>query len=80
VAGLNLGVGGFGGVGSTASPQYGTANSYANVTQAAFGPGMSAPVTPPSQTLFPNDPFGIAVWVGIGAVALLVLIRHSLPR
>jgi hypothetical protein len=81
MAGLSLKVGGFGGVGSTASaPSYGTDQSFNTVTQAAFGPGVSAQAATPGDILTPNDGFGVALWAGIAAVVLLVCIRTSLPK
>ena len=41
MAGLALRVGGFGGVGSTSTPQWGTTQSYDTVTAQAFGPGAT---------------------------------------
>jgi hypothetical protein len=79
MAGLALKVGGFGGVGATSSPAYGTPDSYATVTQAAFGPGATVQAPTTKDCLMPNDGFGVAFWVGVAAVAALVLIRHSLP-
>jgi hypothetical protein len=67
-------------VGSTNAPQYGTTQSYDTVTAQAFGPGVTTPQPSSADALAPNDGFGIAVWTGIAAVALLVLIRHSLPK
>lgn len=50
------------------------------VTQAAFGPGFSQTGQPSTRSvLMPNDPFGLALWVGIAAVAGLLFIRYSLP-
>ena len=80
MAGLNLKVGGFGGVGTTNSPAYGPPASYDTVTQAAFGPGVSVSGPSTGQSLDPRTGFGLAFWVGVGAVAALVVIRHSLPR
>jgi hypothetical protein len=80
MAGLALRVGGFGGVGSTDSPAYGTPQSYDSVTQQAFGPGVTLPAASASDILSPTEPFGVAVWTGVACVALLILIRRSLPR
>jgi hypothetical protein len=54
----------------------------ASVTSAAFGPGYTAPASSASMgaALKPDDPFGIAFWIGIAALAGLVFIRQSLPR
>lgn len=77
--GLALKVGGFGGVGTTGTPAYGTQQSYNTVTDAAFGPGSTVAVPSTGATLAPNDGFGLAFTTGVVAVVLLVLIRHSLP-
>ena len=79
MAGLNLGVGGFGGVGTTSQPQWGTSTNYGSVSAAAFGPGATIPTQSAADALTPNDGFGVATWVGVAAVAGLILIRHSLP-
>ena len=52
------------------------------VTAAAFSPGMTPTVTAPGgfAALHPGTPFGMAFWWGVGAIAALTLIRHSLPR
>jgi hypothetical protein len=49
------------------------------VTAAAFGPGYTTSPPSTSSALTPNDPFGIAFWTGIGGVAGLVYLRHTLP-
>ncbi len=77
--GLALKVGGFGGVGSTASPMYGTQQSYNSVTEAAFGPGATVAVPSTADVLTPNTGFGVAFTTGVVAVVLLVIIRQSLP-
>ena len=79
MAGLNLRVGGFGGVNTASTPQYGTAQSYDNVTAAAFGPGYTVPTGNAMSALSPSEPTGLALWVGIAALAGLVAIRYSLP-
>ena len=78
MAGLKLSAG-FGGVSTTDQPSYGTPTSYSSVTQAAFGPGVTVQTASAAQTLAPNDPIGLAFTTGVIAVALLVVIRHSLP-
>ena len=81
MAGLNLRVGGFGGVGTGAGPSYsGDPAGVSSVTQAAFGPGASVPMESTGSILTPNDGFGTAFCAGVIAVGLLVLIRRSLPR
>lgn len=81
MAGLNLGLSagaqaraGVPGTGGGAYPKPATAG------EAAFGPGYSGADTPSTRSsLAPNDPFGIALWVGVGAIAVLLFIRYSLP-
>jgi len=73
-------VGGFGGVAPNPGASYGTQQSYDTVTAAAFGPGMTVPVDTTAQALNPGGPTGLAVWVGVAAVAALVFIRYSLPN
>ena len=51
-----------------------------SVTAAAFGPGYTTSAPTMGSALTPNDAFGISFWLGVGAIALLVFIRHSLPR
>jgi hypothetical protein len=79
MAGLALRVGGFGGVGSTSTPQWGTTQSYDTVTAQAFGPGATVSGPSNASALAPNNGFGVALWVGVASVCALVLIRHSLP-
>lgn len=72
----------FGGVSArtqavTSAPDSGQASS---VTAAAFGPGYTTSAPSTTQALLPNDAFGISFWLGVGAIALLVFIRQSLPR
>ena len=72
----------FGGVSNrmqatTAAPSSDQATS---VTAAAFGPGYTTSAPSMGAALTPNDAFGISFWLGVGAIALLVFIRHSLPR
>ena len=73
--GLNLyaaarGGGGIGGVQSAP----------ATAAVAAFSPNATVSVTTGGHPLHPNQPFGLAFWTGVGAIALLCLVRHSLPR
>jgi len=80
VPGINLRS--FGGVSArtqatTSAPDMGQASS---VTAAAFGPGYTTSAPTMGSALTPNDAFGISFWLGVGAIALLVFIRHSLPR
>ena len=83
MAGLNLNVGGFGGYGgvsTTPSASWGSSTSYENVSSAAFGPGVTVEGPSASSVLAPNDPFGVAFWLGVASVAALVFIRYSLPN
>ncbi len=74
--GLNLGT--YGGV--SARPQATTApNQATSVTAAAFGPGYTVSGPSTSAALTPNDPGGIAFWVGLGGIGGLVYLRHTLP-
>lgn len=81
MAGLNLHLGAGAQVGA-GSPGYvdGSYPKPSTAGQAGFGPGYTANAMPStSGALAPNDPFGLALWVGVGALALLVFIRYSLP-
>lgn len=74
--GLNLGTYG----GMAARPQATTApNQATSVTAAAFGPGYSVAGPSTSSALTPNDPGGIAFWVGVGGIGGLAYLRHTLP-
>jgi hypothetical protein len=77
VPGLQLGT--FGGVSQRTQPVTAPQPS-TSVTSAAFGPGYTA--SPPStgKALIPNDAFGISFWLGVGAIAGLWYLRHTLPR
>ena len=69
----------YGGV--SARTQADTAPQASSVTAAAFGPGYSSGSSQGgTAALAPNDAFGISFWIGVAAVAGLVLIRHSLPH
>lgn len=80
--GLNLGV--MGGVRANTSNSGGGFSSQVaptTATEAGFGPGYSVAGSPSTANIVsPNDPFGVALWGGIGALVLLLLIRHSLPN
>ena len=72
----------FGGVSArsqatTAAPSMSQATS---VTASAFGPGYATSAPSMGSALTPDDPFGVSFWLGVGAIALLIFIRHSLPR
>lgn len=52
----------------------------ATAAVAAFSPNATVSITTAGHPLHPNQPFGLAFWTGIGALGLLLLIRHSLRR
>ena len=82
MSGLNLRVGGFGGVAGTTAPQYGSAASYASgvsASSAAFGDGFTTP-TATSGTVMVSHPVGMATWIGAAAIIGLVVLRQSLPN
>lgn len=68
-AGLNL---------SGAGPTTDTGTQ--TVTAAAFSPGMTASTTSAPGAFSLSHPFGISFAVGVGAIVILAIIRHSLPR
>jgi hypothetical protein len=81
--GLSLQVGGFGGTKAVPQASYGSAASYGSgvtATQAAFGPGTTTPVSSDMSSLSPGNGFGLAFWTGVAALAVLVLVRKSLPN
>ena len=81
--GLNLQVGGFGGVKTAPQASYGSAASYGSgvsATSAAFGPGATSPVSSDASALHPASGFGLAFWTGAAALIVLVLVRKSLPN
>lgn len=76
--GLNLSAGGQVRLGAPTS--FSSAPMAATATEAAFGPGYTQAGSPDAKAaLFPNDPFGMAFWLGVAAVAALVFIRYTLP-
>lgn len=77
MAGLSLRTG-VNGVNPSAPPNY-SPNGIPSVMSAAFGPGATVPMETKGQ-LRPTTPVGMSVWVGIGAVIALVLVRQSLPN
>lgn len=58
----------------TAPPDTGSVN------YAAFSPGSTQQAQTRGQALSPSTPVGLAFWTGVGAIVLLGLIRHSLPK
>jgi hypothetical protein len=77
MAGLSLGVNG---VIAGSAPSYGSMSSPSTVSEAAFGIGGTAPAPSDKSALKPVHGFGVAVWTGVIAVGLLVLVRKSLPN
>lgn len=69
-------LGGMGGARVSAGNGMSNPNPPSSATQAAYGVGG---VPSRSNALFPNDPFGVALWTAVAAVGLLLFIRHSLP-
>ena len=83
MAGLKLYAGGFGGVQNTTAPQYGSASSYSSgmsATSAAFAGPATNPVPTMGQTLSPKEGFGLSLYIGMGAIVGLILLRNSLPN
>lgn len=77
--GLRLNTYGSGGIAAYGT-QGNTAGNQPSVTAAAFGPGATTSQQSGWGAIFPNDPGGIAFCAGILGLAMLVIIRHSLPR
>lgn len=73
MAGVNL----MGSIGAFAGP--GTQTGASSVSEAAFGPGYTAPTGTRFGTLAPSNPMGIAFWGGIAAVAGYAFLYQSLP-
>jgi hypothetical protein len=82
MAGLYLS-GGLSGATNTTAPQYGSAQSYMSGMSAA-GAAFAGPTTNPvptmGQSFSPTHGFGLATWVGVGAIAGLICLRNSLPN
>ena len=82
MSGLNLQVGGFGGVKTNSAPQYGSAQSYNSggngVTAAAFSPGVTPSYNDASMS--PASSAGLAFWIGVGSIAGLWWLRMTLPN
>lgn len=77
MAGLWLG--GMGGV-SARSGGWSSSPAPATASQAAFGTGASSGGYPSTwSAIAPNDPFGVALWLSVGAAVVLVALRHGLP-
>jgi hypothetical protein len=84
MAGLNLSSGIYGGVSSVTAPQYGSNMSYNSgmgaANSQAFAGVATNPVSGSGSALSPANAFGLATWLGIGAVVALVALRNSLPN
>ncbi len=78
MGGTNLYAWGKAGAGTSLGAAAGATPS--NAALAAFSPGSTVSVSTASHPLTPGSPFGIAFWVGVGSIALLCIIRPSLPR
>jgi len=82
MAGLYL-QGGLSGAAQTAAPQYGSSTSYMSgmgASGSAFAGPSTNPVPTLGQAVSPTHGFGLAVWLGIGAIAGLFVLRNSLPN
>lgn len=77
MAGLNLGVNG---VVTGRTPSYGNIAQPSSVSEAAFGIGGTSTAPTDSSLLKPVHGFGVALWTGVLAIGLLVLVRKSLPN
>jgi hypothetical protein len=82
VAGLRFGGGVRASAGVKSLPQarYGSVPSPRSPSEAAYGPIFTAPTASVTQTLAPNDAFGIATWVGVASMAMLIYIYTTLPN
>lgn len=74
--GLNLGVGGR----VAGRARYAPDPPPRSATQAAYGPGGQQKPDSTVSILSPGRSFGIAFWTQVGALALLIAIRQSLPK
>jgi hypothetical protein len=84
MAGLRLSSGIYGGVSSTTAPQYGSDTSYMSGMGAANTQAFAGVATNPIPTLgsvvSPANAFGLATWLGVGAIVALIALRNSLPN
>lgn len=64
---------------ASSATQLGQAN-LGTVDAAAFSPGSTQSPQTRGQALSLSTPQGLTVWVGIGSLVVLALIRHSLPK
>jgi hypothetical protein len=68
------------GIRGRASATYTPGNvNMGNAAAAAFSPGKTQPAQSTAQALSPTTPVGAGVLIGAGSLALLFLIRYSLP-
>lgn len=74
--GLNLGVGGR----AAGRARYTPDPPPRSATQAAYGTAGQQKPESTVSVLSPGRSFGLAFWVQVGAVVLLVVIRQSLPK
>ena len=81
MAGFNFGAGANlrGGVKSLPQARYGSVSSPKSPSEAAYGPSFSSPVASMSDTLNPNDPFGVSFVVGVACMAALAYLYYTLP-
>lgn len=82
MAGLYLS-GGLSGATNTTAPQYGSSQSYMSgmsAAGAAFAGPSTNPIPTMGQALSPSNGFGLATWLGVGAIAGLIYLRNSLPN
>lgn len=54
--------------------------STGSVNYAAFSPGATQAMETGPSSVSPTHAFGLTLWVGVGALVLLVVVRQSLPR
>lgn len=78
MSGLQLGIGG--GVRAVPITPAVATPAPQTISEAAFGPNVSASAPSAASALAPNDAAGIALWSGVAGVALLLVVRHSLPK
>lgn len=69
--------------GASARAGTGPSGVSGNISSSAFNPGATTPMSSASNdmsNLSPTGPTGQGLFVSIAALAVLVFIRHSLPR
>lgn len=83
MGGLSLSAGGLGGVNNVQAAQYGSNQSYSSgmgAVSSAFAGASTTPTMTTGEMIMPKHGFGVATWLGIGSIVLLVCIRRSLPN